>query len=406
MHLPRSNSKPKLLPNVETWLHLLFRHRTKVLWAGPDHDLAWAQFRLDEQITAPNLPLTKSLQFPRIQQGSNLLRIITPTFTMTFDQVRAKLLEWSCKNHDMIAKNGGPDLTFWRAPTDNDRPRDAVMWKNYGLDRMTQQVRSVKHHVNDSGALEIHVESWIAPPVLAWGFQTSTTYTIYGDGDIRIHVRTYPKGDLPDTLPRIGLEMLLPPDRNVAHWFGLGPGQSYRDMKEAAKVGVWRRGVEDMMVPFEMPQENGNRTETRWVKAVNERGIGVKAILYRDSSNKASTPHSFEETPGQEASTQPQPSSSASPPFTPSPQEHNRKHQKSGFDFALSTHSALALERAQHPHELPRSSTVSSEPLVFRIDEDHHGLGTASCGPDAWEWHRLWTPKRVEFWVDLRAVGV
>ena len=176
------------------------------------------------------------------------------------------------EGQDLFAGDGGQLLTFWRAPTDNDKSRNSGMWKVFGLHRMTREVRSVKHQINDYSALEIRVESWIAPPVLAWEFHSITTYTLHSDGKLLIHVHVVPKGSAPSPLARVRLEMTLPQDRNFARWFGLGPGQSYRDMKEAGKIWIWKRSIGDMMIINEMPQENGNRTNTKWVKIPSQRG--------------------------------------------------------------------------------------------------------------------------------------
>lgn len=362
MRLPLDSSKPKFPSHAETWLRLSFRHRSQLSWEESDHEIAWAQFPLGQH-GAPILPRIGRLEDPRIRHEGSLLQVTGPAFAFSFDRIRAKVQEWRYKGQDLIASDGGPQLTFWRSPTDNDRSRTSGTWKGYGLHRMTHEVRSVKHQINDVGALEIRVESWNAPPILAWGFQTTTTYTLHSDGKLVIHVHAIRKGQAPSLLPRVGLEMMLPQDRNVAQWFGLGPGPSYRDMKEAGKIGVWKRSVDDMMIITDVPQENGNRTNTNWVKVVNEKGIGLKAVLYRDE-------------PEQQTST------------------------KTGFDFAISKYTVEDLDQARHPHEL-----VGSDSTIFRIDEDHHGLGTGACGPDPWEQHRL-KIRNFEFWVSLEGTGI
>ena len=324
---------------------------------------------------------------------------------MVFDRIQAKILKWSYKGQDLICQDAGPRLTFWRAPTDNDKPNAANVWRGWGLNHMMHEVRSVKHGINEeSGALEIFVKSWIAPPVLAWGFETRTTYTIHGDGKLLIHVHASPKGSAPGILPRVGFEMLLPEDREYAQWFGLGPGQSYKDMKESGKIGVWKRSLKDMMVNYEMPQENGNRTETRWVKVIDERGIGVKAALQHNQSD--STLHSkASKAVGNDATKVARPQTPPSPlqAWEMVPQPHQQDMQtasRPGFDFAVSKYTAADLDQAQHPHELQ-----GSEGVVFRIDDDHHGLGSASCGPDTLDQYQL-KMREFNFTVSIEATGI
>ena len=298
------------------------------------------------------------------------MRISTPSTLLDFDDVLGRLVHWSYRGHEIIQNSSGPILTFWRGPSDNDKGGQLGEWKGHRVHEMRSQVRSVTHEISKkTGALEIIVESYEAPPVLAWGFLTTTKYTIHSDGKLRIHVRACPKGSAPATLPRVGLEMKLPRD-DLTHcqWFGLGPGETYKDMKEAGKLGVWDRSLDEMIYMYEMPQENGNRTETRWARVVNERGFGVKAVLERNESQQADT------------------------------WRHDSPKSR-GFDFSVSRYTAHELEKAQHPHELP-----SSRGVVFRVDADHHGVGSAACGPDVMEKYKLVT-RVFDFTVSLEPVN-
>ncbi len=382
------------LSQPETWLRISFRSQSKLEWAEYGHEIAWAEFRLDRNESAsskpPRVPCLPSL---RVNEFAGILRIAAPNFAMSFDPIQARMLNWSYRGIDLISENAGPKLTFWRAPTDNDAPRAANVWRCWGLQRMTQQVRSVSHqHFKDSGRFVITVESYYAPPVIAWGFETTTTYTIPSEGKVLVHVHATPTGLIPSILPRVGVEMMLPEDRNVAQWFGLGPGQTYKDMKEAGKIGVWKRSVDNMMTNYDMPQENGNRTQTRWVKVTDERGIGIKATLEREPARAA-------------ASAQHSNSSSADTTSSIETWEMVRRPKeqttgRTGFDFAVSRYTAEDLDQAQHPYELKGSKGVN-----FRIDDDHHGLGSASCGPDTLEKYQLKT-REFDFTVTLEATGV
>lgn len=384
----------------ETWLRIRLLARQKLPWAKINHEIAWAEFRLDEGQNEANLEpaLAEDLQRVKLSESGRTLRISGPKFAMTFDTILAKVVAWSYKGVELILEGAGPQLTFWRAPTDNDKSLAAKTWRDHGLHMMTQQVRSVKHqHRQDNRSFEIVVESWIAPPALAWGFQTTTTYTIPSEGQLVIQVHADPKGtNQPGILPRVGLEMVLPKSCNVARWLGLGPGQSYRDMKEAGKIGIWEGGVNDMMFNYEMPQENGNRTETRWVKVTDENGNGIKATLQRrqpegnTTSKMAKTLHSGWAD---------QPSSSLDDWEIVSPFNEQLVEKRTGFDFAVSKYTAADLDQAPHPHELKGSKGV-----VIRIDDEHHGLGSASCGPDTLEKYQL-LMRTFDFTVTLEATG-
>jgi beta-galactosidase len=57
---------------------------------------------------------------------------------------------------------------------------------------------------------------------------------------------------------------------------------------------------------------------------------------------------------------------------------------KDGFDFSFSPYSAAQLWKAKHWHELQPSGRS-----FLYMDVAQRGIGTASCGPDVHERHRL-----------------
>ena len=54
-------------------------------------------------------------------------------------------------------------------------------------------------------------------------------------------------------------------------WYGRGPIENYSDRQAAAPVGVYAATVNELYVPYVMPQENGYRTDVRWVEIGNDR---------------------------------------------------------------------------------------------------------------------------------------
>ena len=55
-------------------------------------------------------------------------------------------------------------------------------------------------------------------------------------------------------------------------WYGRGPHETYMDRKEGAQVGVYRGTVDEQFVPYVVPEENGNKTDVRWVTLTNTDG--------------------------------------------------------------------------------------------------------------------------------------
>ncbi len=73
------------------------------------------------------------------------------------------------------------------------------------------------------------------------------------------------------TVPRIGVRFRLPKTMNNVEYFGKGPDENYVDRASGSKVGLYKTTAEDMYVPYTRPQENGHRSDTRWVAMTGDK---------------------------------------------------------------------------------------------------------------------------------------
>jgi len=67
----------------------------------------------------------------------------------------------------------------------------------------------------------------------------------------------------------VGMLLTLDKSFNKVEWYGKGPYETYADRKESAFVGIHSGAVKDMFFPYVMPSENGNHTDTRWLKLLS-----------------------------------------------------------------------------------------------------------------------------------------
>ena len=105
-----------------------------------------------------------------------------------------------------------------------------------------------------------------------------TNYTILGSGDVIIENQFTPgKGKLPE-LPRFGMKMRIPDEFEQIQYYGRGPHENYCDRKTGSLVGIYKSTVKEQYVPYISPQENGNKTDVRWIALINNNGTGLLAI--------------------------------------------------------------------------------------------------------------------------------
>ena len=147
-------------------------------------------------------------------------------------------------------------------------------------------------------------------------------------------------------LPRVGVRCELAAGLEKVRWYGRGPNECYSDRKAGAAVGTYELDVDSLQVPYVLPQENGNRTDVRWVELRPSAPAGKGGAVDRGAGLRVDG--------------------------TPL------------FDFSASHHGARQLWTARHTNELVR------QPQVFlALDAAQRGVGTATCGPDTLERYRL-----------------
>jgi beta-galactosidase len=80
-------------------------------------------------------------------------------------------------------------------------------------------------------------------------------------------------------IPRVGVELILPPGFETLEYYGYGPVENYRDRRLSAILAVYRSTVTEQHFPFVPPAENGGHEETRWVllKAGDGQGIRISS---------------------------------------------------------------------------------------------------------------------------------
>jgi beta-galactosidase len=78
-------------------------------------------------------------------------------------------------------------------------------------------------------------------------------------------------------MPRFGSELAVAPGLENITWYGRGPVETHTD-RQFERIGVYRSTVDKEWVEYMRPQENGNKTDVRWVALTNAQGLGLLAV--------------------------------------------------------------------------------------------------------------------------------
>jgi beta-galactosidase len=136
--------------------------------------------------------------------------------------------------------------------------------------RLLKEINSKKL---DDGTIIISVDFSLA----ANNSYYKNVYTFNPNGEIEIETKLDASIDLPE-IPRIGMQLVLPEEFNYLSWYGRGPHETYWDRKTGAAVGLYSGTVLEHVTNYIKPQENGNKTDVRWVSLTNKEGIGIQAV--------------------------------------------------------------------------------------------------------------------------------
>jgi beta-galactosidase len=179
------------------------------------------------------------------------------------------------------------------------------------------------------------VRTRVAPAATQLGFAVEYRWSAAADA-VRLLVTVTPEGEWLTVLPRLGLRLGIPSRFDAVEWFGRGPGEAYADSRRAALVGRYTASVDSLQTPYVFPQENGNRSEARWVAFTDATGRGLRV---------------------------------EGAPFV---------------EFAARRWTSEALDAARHPNEL-----VATDTIWVNLDVAQNGLGSASCGPGVLPQYKL-----------------
>lgn len=225
--------------------------------------------------------------------------------------------------HPLLRK--APQLSLWRALTCHD--------KSFSLDN--RFVRSGFFELTPS---DVEVKGNVVTTRYKAAFGDEVlhrrTITSLGDGDWILEEQVSLPEDTKDGL-RVGMEFELVDGFEHASWVGLGPWENYPDRRASALLGSWESGIDDLAVPYILPQENGTRGE-------------VTSLNLTGTAGTVRTAH-----------------------LTP-------------LHMNVSRYTVSELELADHWWELPSSSKT-----VVHLDIAHRGIGTAVLGPDTRPQYRL-----------------
>lgn len=193
------------------------------------------------------------------------------TWSLAFDKLTGWLASYEIAGVETLKEPAMP--SFGRAPVENDlgaRLHEKMkMWRYPEF-----KLSSLRTAKNGDG----YVVEAVYQPFENFGFVT-LTYQIYSDGSIKVLEKMNDSGNLaaaPD-LFRFGMKLAMPGDFSTLDFYGRGPWDNYCDRKSSAIVGHYVQKVQDQYwYGYVRTQESGTKSDMRWMRVLNEAGLGLE----------------------------------------------------------------------------------------------------------------------------------
>lgn len=260
-------------PGREYFLNLKIMGNNEKQLVPAGHVYAEEQFKLPFQtrIVETEIPVLSVLQ---TNITGNNLEVAGTDMKIIFDLQKGRMVSYIYGDRELILKAPEPD--FWRPPTDNDygnyMDKRLSVWKKAGERTV---VTSADIRRPDMNRVLVVFRYDVTDPAGMKIAGYSSTYDISPSGDIVIsNAFSKLSANIPE-IPRMGMQMQIPKEYANLRWLGRGPHENYSDRKSSAFIGLYESTVADQYVPYIRPQENGYKTDTRWLSLTDAEGNGI-----------------------------------------------------------------------------------------------------------------------------------
>ena len=214
-----------------------------------------------------------------VQNNQDQVTVSNEHLSLVFDKNEGRITSYLINGTELLKDENGPKPNFWRAVTDNDfgnqMDEKNIEWKQASLE---STVKYFDYKILKNGSIVLDVTFHLT------GVETTftTNYTIFENGVVHIK-NTLDETTYEGDIPRIGMRLQLPKTYENLSYFGRGPWENYQDRKASAFVDVYNSKVSEQYVPYIRPQDNGYKTDTRWIAVSNEQNNG---LLFVSDSEK------------------------------------------------------------------------------------------------------------------------
>ena len=246
---------PRLKEDAEYFLNIKFQLSHDVLWAKKGFIVATDQFLLKaKNDISYNYEKEKA---PSVIETNEAFTVKGADFNIEISKENGALSSYVFKGKEQVFSPLMPNFT--RPLTDNDRKG----WKPHKVLKAWYEnkpkLTSIKTEKLENEVLVVSNYE-----VIKDSASVSVAYTIKSDGLIKVDYHLKASEALPN-IPKVGMQMGIKNEFKQISWYGKGELENYVDRNHGFPIARYSLPLKDFTEPYVMPQENGNRTDVRWM---------------------------------------------------------------------------------------------------------------------------------------------
>ncbi|WP_198037754.1 glycoside hydrolase family 2 TIM barrel-domain containing protein [Mariniflexile maritimum] len=246
---------PKLKSGAEYFLNIQFQLAHDEIWAKKGFVVAEDQFLLQKKDVVSYL--SKNKESILAIESNEIISIKGALFNIDINKKDGALTSYVFNGTEQIFAPLLPNFT--RPLTDNDKKG----WKPNKVLKPWYEAKPklISIKTEKSGNEVLVISNY---EVIKDSAQVRVSYAIKPDGIIEVGYQLKASEALPN-IPKIGMQMGIKNNFKQISWYGKGALENYIDRNHGFTIERFSLPLEKFTEPYVMPQENGNRTEVRWL---------------------------------------------------------------------------------------------------------------------------------------------
>lgn len=281
--VPYEISNPK--EGAEYLLKIEYKLKSNTVYANKGYIQGMAQFTLPEQEKGEDKVIEpQNLDMVKTQEDASKVTVTGSTdegrpFTVEVDKNTGLMTTYQVDGKDLISK--APVGSFFRGETDQNAAINGTNWVSGGeaYDGWYEQGEDMQDVSVTVTSPISQVTKISVSATLQNGSKYATSYSVYGNGTVVVTAKLTPSESAPSQLGEFGMWMQVPEEFENVSWYGRGPSETYWNRKDGSPIGVYHGTVTEQFVPYLRLQENGNKTDVRWIALRNNEGEGLMASM-------------------------------------------------------------------------------------------------------------------------------